>query len=68
MHEMDLLSVLLFLLIGVGVIGLVFSLLTGFGVWLVQLFYAIYHSLFVKEDKSKGKKMDYSIAQGKEVK
>ena len=65
---MDLLSVLLFLLIGVGVIGLVFSLLTGFGVWLVQLFYAIYHSLFVKEDKSKGKKMDYSIAQGKEVK
>ncbi|MFZ2456165.1 MAG: hypothetical protein WAX07_06790 [Candidatus Altiarchaeia archaeon] len=44
------------------------SLLTGFGVWLVQLFYAVYHALFVKEDKSKGKNMDYSIEQGKEIK
>jgi len=65
---MDPLSVLLFLFLGAGVLGLVFSLLTGFGVWLVQLVYAIYHSLFVKEDKSKGKKMDYRIEQGKEIK
>jgi hypothetical protein len=65
---MDPLSILLFLFIGAGIIGLAFSLLTGFGVWLVQLFYGIYHSLFVKEDKSRGRKMDYSIEQGKEVK
>ena len=49
-------------------IGLTFSFLTGFGVWFVQLLYAIYHALFVKEDKGKGKKMDYRIEQGKEVK
>jgi hypothetical protein len=65
---MDLFSILLFLFIGAGVIGLALSLLTGFGVWLVQLFYAVYHALFVKEDKSKGKNMDYSIEQGKEIK
>ena len=65
---MDPLSVLFFLFLGAGVIGLTFSFLTGFGVWFVQLLYAIYHALFVKEDKGKGKKMDYRIEQGKEVK
>jgi len=47
---------------------LVLSLFTGFGVWVAQAFYAIYHSLFVKEDESKGKKTDYSLEQGKEIK
>jgi hypothetical protein len=65
---MDPLSIIIFLFIGAGLIGIALSLLTGFGAWLVQLFYAIYHSLFVKEDKSKGRKMDYSIEQGKEIK
>jgi hypothetical protein len=65
---MDPLSILFFLFIGASVIGLALSLFTGFGVWLVQVLYGMYHSLFVKEDNSKGKHMDYSIEQGKEVK
>jgi hypothetical protein len=65
---MDLLSILFFLFIGAGAIGLAFSLLTGLGVWLIQLFYGIYHSLFVKEDENRGKNMDYRIEQGKEIK
>jgi hypothetical protein len=65
---MDPLSILLFLFIGAGVIGTALALFTGFGVWLVQCFYGTYYSLFVKEDKNKGKNMDYTIEQGKEVK
>jgi heme O synthase-like polyprenyltransferase len=67
-QEMDLLSVLLFLFIGAALLGLAFSLLTGFVVWVAQLFYAVYHALFVKEDRKKGMKTDYSIEQGKEIK
>lgn len=64
---MDILSLLFFLLLGAGILGVALSLLTGFGVWLVQLFYAAYRALFVKEDKNKGRGVDYSIEQGKEV-
>lgn len=65
---MDPFSILFFIFIGAGFIGVALALLTGFGVWLVQVFYAVYHVLFVKDDKNKGKKMDYSIEQGKEIK
>jgi hypothetical protein len=65
---MDILSIILFLFIGGGVLALVLSLLWGAGIWLAQLFYATYHALFVKEDKAKGKNIDYGIEQGKEIK
>lgn len=65
---MDPLPTLFILFIGAILLGLGLSLLTGFGVWLAQLFYAIYHALFVKEDREKGKRIDYSIEQGKDVK
>jgi len=65
---MDLLSLLFFLTLGAVFLGVVFPLLTGLGAWLVQLFYAVYHVLFVKENKNRGKDVDYSIEQGRDVK